>query len=587
MGYSTDIWIVKTDASGNIQWQNTIGGSAPDDLYSIQQTADGGYILGGSSWSNISGDKTENSNGGNDYWIVKTDTTGNILWQNAIGGSDHDILWSVQQTTDEGYILGGYSRSNISGDKTENCNGSEDYWIMKLTNKYNSITGKLFIDANSNNVQDNGEPDVINKRITEINTGMFAFSEQNGHYSNAVLDSGNFSVFPSAINYYNAVPATHNAYFPGIHQTDSLNDFAFQPAGVFNDLCVTITPLGNFRANMDANYMISYENVGTTTLNGTVIFFPDNDDTFSSSNPIATSVTTDSTVWNVGTLTPFQTGSILVTVHVNAGTPIGTLINSSVEIDPVIGDANTGCNYDAWEVYVTGAIDPNAIMVDRDTVLTTELSSPPYLNYIVYFQNTGNDTAFNVKVLNPIDTFKLQLNTLEFVASSHPVNMSWIPWERNMEFKFDNIILPDSSVNEPASHGFIQYRIKPKSTLTPGDLINNNAAIYFDFNQPVLTDTAVTEIVLPTGEESFGFKVSGLKLYPNPARNELIVNSNSSAGKKGELKIYDLFGREVFKSSIFNLQSSIKIDVSRFSQGVYFVQLQNEDNFYRSKFIKQ
>ncbi|MBK9638382.1 MAG: hypothetical protein IPO63_11395 [Bacteroidetes bacterium] len=106
---------------GNIQWQNTIGGSLSDNLYSIQQTSDGGYILGGRSNSNISGDKTENSNGFDDYWIVKVDSLGVIQWQNTIGGSIIDYLYSIQQTTDGGYILGGYSCSNISGDKTENC----------------------------------------------------------------------------------------------------------------------------------------------------------------------------------------------------------------------------------------------------------------------------------------------------------------------------------------------------------------------------------------------------------------------------------------------------------------------------------
>ncbi len=128
---SYDYWIVKTDASGNIQWQNTIGGNGYDYLYSIQQTADGGYIMGGTSSSYISGDKTENSNGGIDYWIVKTDATGSIQWQNTIGGNDDDILNSIQQTADGGYILGGWSESNISGDKSENTNGVRDYWIVK------------------------------------------------------------------------------------------------------------------------------------------------------------------------------------------------------------------------------------------------------------------------------------------------------------------------------------------------------------------------------------------------------------------------------------------------------------------------
>src|ERR1041384_3081915 len=99
-----------------------------DNLKSIQQTIDGGYILGGSSTSFISGDKTENSNGGNDYWVVKIDSTGHIQWQNTIGGNGEDILNSVQQTSDGGYILGGYSDSNISGDKTENSMGHTDYW---------------------------------------------------------------------------------------------------------------------------------------------------------------------------------------------------------------------------------------------------------------------------------------------------------------------------------------------------------------------------------------------------------------------------------------------------------------------------
>lgn len=128
-----DYWVVKLDATGNIQWQNTIGGSSEDDLYSLQQTADGGYILGGYSNSTLSGDKTENSQGYYDYWVVKLDATGNIQWQNTIGGNNFDQLYSIQQTSDGGYIMGGHSYSNISGDKTENNIGGWDYWLLKLS----------------------------------------------------------------------------------------------------------------------------------------------------------------------------------------------------------------------------------------------------------------------------------------------------------------------------------------------------------------------------------------------------------------------------------------------------------------------
>ena len=97
------------------------------------QTSDGGYLVGGESESGISGDKTESSIGNDDYWLVKLDSTGNILWQNTIGGSSFDGLYSIDQTTDNGYILGGYSISGISGDKTENSiGGSYDYWVLKL-----------------------------------------------------------------------------------------------------------------------------------------------------------------------------------------------------------------------------------------------------------------------------------------------------------------------------------------------------------------------------------------------------------------------------------------------------------------------
>ena len=79
------ILLTATVQAQEIEWQNTIGGNYTDQLYSIQQTTDGGYILGGWSESYISGDKTENSFGGSDYWVVKLDSIGNIQWQNTIG----------------------------------------------------------------------------------------------------------------------------------------------------------------------------------------------------------------------------------------------------------------------------------------------------------------------------------------------------------------------------------------------------------------------------------------------------------------------------------------------------------------------
>jgi hypothetical protein len=441
----SDFWIVKTDSTGVIQWQNTIGGSRNDRLSSIAQSSDGGYIWVGKSDSNISGDKSKNCYGYYDFWFVKTDSTRAIQWQTTIGGSKYDMFHSLVQTSDDGYVLGGESNSDISGDKSEHSNGLSDYWIVKITDKYNSIGGKAFYDFNSNGTQDIGELPVINKMIFENSTGNFSFTQQNGTYQTTVFAPGNYTVTPDLINYYTAVPASHSAVFTGIQQTDSLNDFALQPAGVFNDLCIKITPLGLFRSGFNASYMVNYSNVGTTTLNPTVIFFPDNNVSFVNATPVASSVTLDSLVWNFGPLAPFQSGQILITVNVNIGVPIGTLINSGVRIEPLAGDANLLCNQSYWEVYTTGSYDPNDIVVDEDTLLSTQFPNPPFLEYLIRFQNTGNDTAFTVKILNLIDTTKLDLSTFEFVASSHPVNLSWLPWERNMQFMFNNILLPDSA----------------------------------------------------------------------------------------------------------------------------------------------
>jgi hypothetical protein len=134
--FFSDFWIIKYDHSGRIEWDKTIGGSLNDGCTAIQQTSDGGYIAGGWSSSNRSGEKSEDSRGSTDYWVVKLDHEGNVQWDKTIGGNDFDDLYALQQTSDGGYILGGNSASNKSGEKSENLRGSNlatwDYWIVRL-----------------------------------------------------------------------------------------------------------------------------------------------------------------------------------------------------------------------------------------------------------------------------------------------------------------------------------------------------------------------------------------------------------------------------------------------------------------------
>lgn len=152
----TDFWVIKLDAKGEEQWQRTIGGNGQDELLCAFQTHDGGYMLGGSSSSspspldpkggmaqqtekqkmqNTEPDlyaKSEKSRGNMDYWIVKLDKYGTMVWQKTYGGEYADLLRSLEQTMDGGYILGGYSNSSQSGEKTTANTGIGDYWIVKI-----------------------------------------------------------------------------------------------------------------------------------------------------------------------------------------------------------------------------------------------------------------------------------------------------------------------------------------------------------------------------------------------------------------------------------------------------------------------
>ena len=141
---SFDYWVIKIDSTGNKQWDKVFGGTNQEQLNCIEQTKDGGYVLTGYSLSNISGNKTQNSWGQADYWIVKIDSLGNKLWDKDFGGTGYDNARFCKQTVDDGYIIGGYSYSGISGDKTQNTWGSSDYWIIKIDSLGNKQWDKDF-----------------------------------------------------------------------------------------------------------------------------------------------------------------------------------------------------------------------------------------------------------------------------------------------------------------------------------------------------------------------------------------------------------------------------------------------------------
>lgn len=130
-----DFWVIKLDAGGGQKWQRTLGGHSSDMLVSVVQAKDGGYLIGGTSSSDANGDKTQKSRGSDDLWLVKLDHSGEVKWQKTYGGQYSDELRSMAATSDGGYVVGAYSNSSESGDKAGKCNGAGDFWILRLDDK--------------------------------------------------------------------------------------------------------------------------------------------------------------------------------------------------------------------------------------------------------------------------------------------------------------------------------------------------------------------------------------------------------------------------------------------------------------------
>jgi hypothetical protein len=151
---SGDYWVMRFDANGSNLWEKVFSASAAEELTSITQTSDGGFLVGGASRSGISGMKTMTNFGGSDYWVLRLDANGNVLWQNAYGGTNYypiystsagDFLTSVQETSDHGFVLGGYSCSTGgTGNKSAANNGYFNYWVVRTDTNGTKLWDKVF-----------------------------------------------------------------------------------------------------------------------------------------------------------------------------------------------------------------------------------------------------------------------------------------------------------------------------------------------------------------------------------------------------------------------------------------------------------
>lgn len=151
-----DYWVIKVDEKGQVVWDKNYGGNQDDFLLTAHLLENGNVILGGSSASNASGDKSQDSYGKTDYWLVVIDPEGNLVWEVTLGGEDVEVMTSLN--VENGIFIGGYSNSDVSGVKSTNSYGGYDYWMLKL----NEITGAVEWDFTYGGAGDDYLVEVIN-----------------------------------------------------------------------------------------------------------------------------------------------------------------------------------------------------------------------------------------------------------------------------------------------------------------------------------------------------------------------------------------------------------------------------------------
>ena len=181
-----DYWVVKLNSSGGILWQKCLGGQDWDVAYSIQQTSDGGFIVAGYTESYY-GDVWGN-HGGSDYWVVKLNSSGDILWQKCLGGTGDDEAHSIQQTSDRGFIVAGYTESN--DDDVSDNHGGKDYWVVKLNSsgdiEWQKCLGGTSYDY-ANSIQQASDGGFIVAGFTLSNDGDVSGNHENGNSDSWVV----------------------------------------------------------------------------------------------------------------------------------------------------------------------------------------------------------------------------------------------------------------------------------------------------------------------------------------------------------------------------------------------------------------
>lgn len=512
---------------------------------------------------------------------------GSIL-ANAIGGTaPYTYSWSNGQTTPTatGLATGNYY---VSVQDAIGCTSSPSYAYVGYNSLNNScyctISGMVYNDANGNCTQDAGEAGIENIMIHCAPFG-YAFTDANGNYS-FIVPSGNYTLSETVQYMYPLSACQSNSIAVSVTAasgcTNTVN-FA-NSINTIHDVHVFRTSITQPVPGNAYAHALIIRNDGTVNeptielayrADGQMIPGTTSPLTYSQPNP-----GTDPSWYNFSGLTMPAGGSTVVYYNDLTPTniPLTTALlynDSSSYTAPIsnwLTDFTPWNNITNYTAHVVGSYDPNFKEVSPQGTGTEGFieTSDSTLDYVVHFQNTGSYYADKVVVVDSLDA-DLDWTTLRPGYSDHAYTAT-LSENGVLTFTFEHINLDWQAQSEMGSRGLVTYSIKQKPNLAPGTEIKNSAAIYFDYNAPVITNQTLNTIQFPTGIAESENKPE-LVVYPNPANDVLNINL-SNANDVNTIRIYDLLGRMVQSETAMKNAASQKVNVSGLVKGLYFVVLE-------------
>ncbi len=447
------------------------------------------------------------------------------------------------------------------------CSSGSSVTVGDLPGPCGTLSGTVFYDVDQDCTQDAGDMGLPYRVLTIQPGDIHAFTSATGTFA-LNLSFGSFTLAQPLFDEQQICPQAHPVPFTidalAPDAVIDLADLSNVPHDVFIHLAGTA-----LRPGFPFNAYATITN-NTAFPSGALTVTMDLDPVLGAVNPTpAAAVNNNSHVqWDLPALQPYSSTQVRVfgTVPPDVGllgserTFLATVVNGASE-------TNTTNNTTSRTVTVTGSYDPN----DKQG-FTSSNGSPTYyfldndthIDYTVRFQNTGTDTAFTVVIRDAID-IDLDLNSIEFLGASHAFVPSFGEG-REMVLTFPNILLPDSTTDLAGSQGFVSYRITPRSGIQLGDVFTNTAAIYFDFNDPIITNT--TEYVV--GTSTAMAELRGQRMHPWPVPAHDVLNVPLPDGADRSFSVWTMDGRMLTVAGRNN-GTALQLDVRSLAPGIYLL----------------